>query len=45
MKYYIDVLKKYTDFNGRARRKEFWMFSLFHMIILYGLLGIGAALN
>jgi uncharacterized membrane protein YhaH (DUF805 family) len=45
MKYYIDALKKYADFNGRARRKEFWMFSLFHMIILYGLLGIGAALQ
>jgi uncharacterized membrane protein YhaH (DUF805 family) len=45
MKYYIDVLKKYADFNGRARRKEFWMFTLFHIIIIYGLLGIGIAIQ
>lgn len=33
MNWYIDVLKKYTVFNGRARRKEFWMFILFNIII------------
>ena len=27
------VLRKYTDFTGRARRKEFWMFVLFTIII------------
>jgi len=28
--YILDVLKnKYADFNGRARRKEFWMLFLF----------------
>lgn len=26
MDWYFEVLKKYTDFNGRARRKEYWMF-------------------
>ena len=32
-KYYLDVLTdKYSDFNGRARRKEYWMFVLFNII-------------
>ncbi len=26
-------LKKFADFNGRARRKEYWMFILFFNII------------
>lgn len=34
MSWYINVLKNYATFNGRARRREYWMFSLFHMIIL-----------
>jgi uncharacterized membrane protein YhaH (DUF805 family) len=33
MQWYIDVLKKYAVFGGRARRKEFWMFTLFSIII------------
>tara|TARA_B100000768_G_scaffold172723_1_gene181259 strand:+ start:397 stop:786 length:390 start_codon:yes stop_codon:yes gene_type:complete len=28
-KYYLDVLtNKYSNFNGRARRKEYWMWTL-----------------
>ena len=28
--YFVDIIKKkYADFNGRARRKEYWMFALF----------------
>jgi uncharacterized membrane protein YhaH (DUF805 family) len=33
MDYFIGVLKKYADFNGRARRKEYWMFILVSIII------------
>lgn len=34
MHWFTDVvLKKYADFTGRARRKEFWMFILFSFII------------
>ena len=33
MHWYIDVLRKYTVFSGRARRKEFWMFFLFSALI------------
>lgn len=34
MNWYINVLKNYATFNGRARRREYWMFSLFHTLIL-----------
>ena len=33
MNWYLEVLKKYAEFNGRARRKEYWMFFLFNVII------------
>ena len=34
MNYYIDALKKYAVFSGRATRKEFWMFVLFSFIVM-----------
>jgi uncharacterized membrane protein YhaH (DUF805 family) len=34
MNWYIQVLKKYAVFSGRARRKEYWMFVLFNIIFL-----------
>jgi uncharacterized membrane protein YhaH (DUF805 family) len=33
MKWYLKCLKHYADFTGRARRMEYWMFSLFYGII------------
>ncbi|ABW27788.1 conserved hypothetical protein [Acaryochloris marina MBIC11017] len=33
MKWYFYVLRKYWDYSGRARRKEFWYFVLF--VILF----------
>ena len=34
MKWYLKVVKdNYANFNGRARRKELWMFVLFNMLI------------
>jgi uncharacterized membrane protein YhaH (DUF805 family) len=33
MKEYLNVLRKYFVFRGRARRREFWMFYLFHTLI------------
>lgn len=35
MSWYITVLKKYAVFSGRARRKEYWMFVLFNIIISF----------
>jgi len=37
MKWYFAVLNKYAVFNGRASRTEYWMFVLFHYIILIAL--------
>ncbi|HEX7348721.1 MAG TPA: DUF805 domain-containing protein [Rhodanobacteraceae bacterium] len=41
MNWYFEVLKKYFDFSGRARRKEYWMFTLFNIIAIVILLIIG----
>ena len=36
--YYLNVLKyKYAEFEGRARRSEFWYFALFNFIVSVGL--------
>jgi uncharacterized membrane protein YhaH (DUF805 family) len=37
MSWYLDVLRKYAVFTGRARRKEYWMFVLFNVIIMFAL--------
>ena len=34
MNYYLDVLKKYATFSGRARRNEDWMFVLINAIVV-----------
>ena len=34
MNWYLEVLKKYTVFDGRAELKEYWWFSLFSFIII-----------
>ena len=34
MEWYLKVMKQYTTFSGRARRKEYWMFVLFYSLIL-----------
>jgi uncharacterized membrane protein YhaH (DUF805 family) len=33
MNWYLQALKKYADFSGRARRREYWFFVLFNIII------------
>ncbi len=37
MNYYITVLQNYANFNGRARRSEYWYFVLFNIIISIGI--------
>jgi len=32
MYWYLKALRQYSDFGGRARRKEYWMFTLFNII-------------
>lgn len=38
MEWMVMPLRRYADFAGRSRRKEFWLFTLF-MIVLYILVG------
>ena len=45
MEYFIGGLKKYADFSGRARRKEFWMYTLFYMIFYVVASAIDVALG
>lgn len=33
MNWYLAVLKKFAVFSGRARRKEYWYFSLFNILV------------
>ncbi|WP_233356542.1 DUF805 domain-containing protein [Pseudomonas mangrovi] len=49
--WYVDVLKKYAVFDGRARRAEYWWFTLFSVIasivlsIIDGILGMPSVLS
>lgn len=38
-------LKRYADFSGRSRRKEYWMFVLFQIIVLVGVAVVGGVLG
>ena len=46
MNYFFDVIKNhYVDFKGRARRKEYWMYTLFNflaILIFYALFFVAA---
>ena len=36
--YFVEVLRnKYADFDGRARRSEYWYFCLFNALVAFGL--------
>lgn len=45
MHWYVDVLKKYATFSGRAGRPEFWMFTLISFVISIVLAVIDSALG
>jgi len=51
MHWYIDVLKQYFVFDGRAHRTEYWMFTLISFIVsiiiavVEGVLGIAGFLG
>jgi len=32
--WYLMVWRKYADFDGRSRRKEYWMFTLFNFLLV-----------
>ena len=45
MNWYLKVLNQYSDFNSRARRKEYWMFALVNFIISMLIFGVDNALG
>ncbi len=45
MNWYLKVLKRYADFNGRARRKEYWMFVLFNTIFAFAAMALDNVLG
>jgi uncharacterized membrane protein YhaH (DUF805 family) len=34
VEWYLDVLRNYAEFSGRARRKEYWMFVLINAVVV-----------
>ncbi|MEP2734700.1 MAG: DUF805 domain-containing protein [Erythrobacter sp.] len=48
MEYMLMPIKRYADFSGRSRRKEYWMFVLFQVIVMFAMgmvLGVTGALD
>jgi uncharacterized membrane protein YhaH (DUF805 family) len=43
--WYLEVLRKYAVFSGRARRKEYWMFLLINIIITIVLIAIDSLIG
>jgi uncharacterized membrane protein YhaH (DUF805 family) len=43
--WYLEVVRKYATFSGRARRKEFWFFYLFNLIFAFVLAFLDGALG
>lgn len=35
MNWYLEVLRKYAQFDGRSRRKEYWLFVLVNMVVSF----------
>jgi uncharacterized membrane protein YhaH (DUF805 family) len=45
MNWYLEALKKYAVFSGRARRMEYWMFHLFQVLIAGVLIAVETMLG
>lgn len=45
MEWFIMALKRYADFSGRSRRKEYWFFYLFYVLIFIGIQFLEVMLN
>ena len=46
MEWYLKVMRdNYANFNGRARRKEYWMFALFNFLISFVIGFIGGIME
>lgn len=45
MKWFLKVLKQYSDFSTRARRKEYWIYSLFLTLFSFVVMFIDTTLG
>ena len=45
MEYMLMPYRRYVDFDGRSRRKEFWMFQLFQVLVYAAILALMFALG
>ena len=45
MNWYMEVLRKYAQFDGRARRKEYWMFTLVNCLVCIAVALVGGLLT
>ena len=45
MGWFLRCLNQYADFNGRARRKEYWMFFVFNFLMFIVFIFIGYILK
>ncbi|WP_226643121.1 DUF805 domain-containing protein [Mesobacillus subterraneus] len=45
MQWYLEAIKNYANFKGRARRKEYWLFNLFNILLMGTLYIIGSAME
>lgn len=37
--------RRYAEFSGRSRRKEYWMYTLFYVLVLFALIILGFTLG
>ena len=45
MEWYLMVWRKYAQFDGRSRRKEYWMFTLFNLLAIFALAAAAIAVG
>lgn len=45
MEWYFKAIKNYANFKGRARRKEYWIFTILNLIIISALYLLEDATN
>ena len=46
MNWFLDIVKnKYAQFDGRAQREEYWMYTLIYILIYFALAGVGYAIH
>ena len=40
IQWFVDAYQQYATFTGRSRRSAYWYFTLFNMIVSYGIMGL-----